>query len=126
MTASGHGRTYGGLGEGPTALARLCLIVGVSSIFLVMVAGVLPPYAKEAVYWFQRALVTASVLTLLGLLFSHPRPSRRPKDLTEVFIYSPSLFLAAWVTGVWAGVFVAPLVPLFALGAWVAEKLRRH
>ncbi|MGX1155373.1 hypothetical protein [Streptomyces albogriseolus] len=50
MTTSGHTPTYGGLGEGPTALARLCLIVGVSSIFLVMVAGVLPPYAKEAVY----------------------------------------------------------------------------
>lgn len=125
VTTSGHTRTYGGLGEGPTGLARLCLVVGVSSIFLVMFTRVLPRSAGDAVYCFQRTLVVAAVLTLLVLFFKHPLPSRRPEGLTEVFAFSPSLFLAAWVTGVWAGVFVAPLVPLLALGSWVAEKLRR-
>lgn len=124
MTTTGRTRTYGGSGEGPTALARLCLIVGVSSIALVMIAGVLPPHARDAIYWLQRTLVIASVLTLLALLFKHLRPARRPEGLTEVFVYSPSLFLAAWVTGIWVGVFVAPLIPLLALGSWAVDKLR--
>lgn len=116
---------YGQRGGGPTALAKLCLIIGVSSIFLVMIAGALPPSLKDAVYWVQRIIVGAAILTLLALFLRHPIPSRRPEGLTEVFIYSPGLFLAAWVTGVWAGVFAAPLIPLLALGAWMTERLRR-
>ncbi|MEV5275081.1 hypothetical protein [Streptomyces werraensis] len=82
---TGRTRRYGGLGQGPTALARLCLTVGVSSIVFVMIAGVLPPHARDAIYWLQRTLVIASVLTLLALLLKHFRPARRP-GLTEVFV----------------------------------------
>lgn len=106
-------------------MAKLCLIIGMSSIFLVMIAGALPSSAKDVVYWLQRIIVAAVILTLLGLFFRHPLPSRRPEGLTEVFIYSSGLFLAAWVTGVWAGVFAAPLIPLLTLGSWITERLRR-
>ncbi|MFI1961746.1 hypothetical protein ACH46L_31230 [Streptomyces althioticus] len=125
---SSYPRRYRGdryLGEGPAALAKLCLLIGVSSIFLVMIAGALPPSVKEIVYWVQRIIVAAVILTLLGFFFRHPVPSRRPEGLTEVFIYSPGLFLAAWVTGVWAGVFAAPLIPLLAFGSWIAERFSR-
>ncbi|MBJ6644512.1 MULTISPECIES: hypothetical protein [unclassified Streptomyces] len=125
MSSNRQSRSYGHLGEGPTALAKLSLIIGVSSIFLVMIAGALPPSAKDSVYWIQRIIVAAAILALLGIFFRHPLPSRRPEGLTEVFIYSPGLFLAAWVTGVWAGVFAAPLIPLLALGSWITERLRR-
>ncbi|WP_309060324.1 hypothetical protein [Streptomyces sp.] len=125
MSSNRQNRSYGRLGEGPTALAKLCLIIGMSSIFLVMIAGALPSSAKDVVYWLQRIIVAAAILTLLGLFFRHPLPSRRPEGLTEVFIYSSGLFLAAWVTGVWAGVFAAPLIPLLTLGSWITERLRR-
>ncbi|MGA5120194.1 hypothetical protein [Streptomyces pseudogriseolus] len=125
MSSNRQVRSYGHLGTGPTGLARLCLIIGVSSIFLVMIAGALPPSAKDGVYWVQRIIVAAAVLTLLGIFMRHPLPSRRPEGLTEVLIYSPGLFLAAWVTGVWVGVFAAALVPLLALGSWITERMLR-
>ncbi|KAF3466834.1 hypothetical protein [Streptomyces sp. Tu 3180] len=125
MSSNQQSRSYGRLGQGPTALAKLCLIIGMSSIFLVMIAGALPSPTKDIVYWIQRVIVAAAILTLLGLFFRHPLPSRRPEGLTEVFIYSSGLFLATWVTGVWAGVFMAPLIPLLTLGSWIAERLRR-
>jgi hypothetical protein len=96
-----------------------------TSIFLVMIAGALPNSAKDAVYWIQRAIVAGAILALLGLFFRHPLASQRPEGLTEVFIYSFGLFLAAWVTGVWVGVFMAPLVPLLTIGSWIIERVRR-
>ncbi|MFE2276990.1 hypothetical protein ACFXAE_06930 [Streptomyces sp. NPDC059454] len=96
-----------------------------TSIFLVMIAGALPASAKDAVYWIQRAIVAGAIFTLLGLFFRYPLASRRPEGLTEVFIYSFGLFLATWVTGVWAGVFAAPLVPLLTIGSWIIERVRR-
>ncbi|MER7486213.1 hypothetical protein ABTY20_09995 [Streptomyces sp. NPDC126497] len=96
-----------------------------TSIFLVMIAGALPSPAKDAVYWIQRTIVAGAILTLLALFFKNPLASRRPEGLTEVFIYSSGLFLATWVTGVWAGVFAAPLIPLLTIGSWITERIRR-
>lgn len=125
MESNRQDRTSGRLGEGATALAKLCLIVGMCSIFLVMGASAVPEAAKDVIYWIQRAIVGAAILTLLGIFFKYPLPSQRPKGLTEVLVFSTALFLATWVTGVWPGVFVAPLLPLLVLGSWIVERLRR-
>lgn len=125
MAPNRQNSTYGRLGEGATGLARLCLTVGMCSIFIVMLASAAPDSAKDAIYWIQRAIVAAAILTLLGIFVKYPLPSRRPEGLTEALVYSTGLFLAAWVTGIWPGVFVAALLPLLVLGSWVAERLRR-
>lgn len=125
MNPNGQSRTPGRLGEGATALARLCLIVGMCSIFIVMAASAVPEPAKDVMYWIQRAIVGATILTLLGIFFKYPLPSQRPEGLTEVLIFSAALFLATWVTGLWPGVYVAPLLPVLVVGSWIAERLRR-
>jgi hypothetical protein len=93
------------------------------SIFIVMAGTAAPDAAKDSIYWVQRVIVAAAILTLLAIFFKYPRPSRRPEGLTEVLIYSTMLFLATWVTGIWPGVFVAPLIPVLVLGSWIAERL---
>ncbi|WP_369177607.1 hypothetical protein [Streptomyces mutabilis] len=118
-------RSFGPLGAGATGLARLCLVAGMCSIFLVMAGAAAPEPARDLIYWIQRAVVALAILTLLVVFFRHPWPSQRPAGLTEVLAYSPMLFLATWVTGVWPGVFVAPLIPLLAVGAWITERARR-
>jgi hypothetical protein len=96
-----------------------------SSIVIVMLASAVPDPAKDVIYWIQRAIVGVAIVTLLGVFFKHPLPSQRPEGLTEVLIASTGLFLAAWVTGVWPGVFIAPLLPLLVVGSWLIERLRR-
>ncbi|MFE9027614.1 hypothetical protein ACFYOA_15300 [Streptomyces iakyrus] len=125
MNPNGQSRTPSRLGEGPTALARLCLIVGMCSIFIVMLASAVPESAKDVMFWIQRSIVSAAILILLGLFFKYPLPSRRPQGLTEVLIFSTALFLATWVTGLWPGVYVAPLLPILVIGSWLVERLRR-
>jgi hypothetical protein len=95
------------------------------SIFIVMLASAVPESAKDVMYWIQRAIVGAAILILLGIFCKYPLPSRRPQGLTEVLIFSAALFLATWVTGLWPGVYVAPLLPILVIGSWLVERLRR-
>lgn len=125
MNSNRQDRTDGRLGGGATALARLCLIVGMCSIFIVMAASAVPDPAKDVMYWIQRSIVGAAILILLGIFFKYPLPSQRPEGLTEALIFSTALFLATWVTGLWPGVYVAPLLPILVIGSWVVERLRR-
>ncbi|MFH8487884.1 hypothetical protein [Streptomyces longisporoflavus] len=119
-------RSTGRLGGGHIAMARLCLIVGLGSVFVVAVAARLDDPAKGIVYWIQRGIVTAAVLTLLWLFIKNPRHSERPGELTLALGVSASLFLAALVTGFWPGVFAAFLTPLLVVGSWLTERLGRR
>ncbi|MEU4484134.1 hypothetical protein AB0H94_04430 [Streptomyces purpurascens] len=125
MEANRQSHTFGRLGEGPTGLAKLCLIVGMCSIFIAALGSSAPDPAKDIIYWIQRAIVGGAIVILLAIFFKHPLPSQRPEGLTGVLIASAGLFLAAWVTGIWPGVFIAPLLPLLVAGSWCVERLRR-
>ncbi|MFF7310285.1 hypothetical protein [Streptomyces sp. NPDC008137] len=116
---------FGRLGEGPTGLAKICLIAGMSSIFIVLLGSAASEPAKDVIYWVQRAIVGVAILVLLGIFFKYPLPSQRPEGLTGVFIASVGLFLATWVTGIWPGVFIAPLLPILVVISWCVERLRR-
>jgi hypothetical protein len=96
------------------------------SIFIVGLASAVPDPARDAIYWIQRAIVGVAIVTLLGVFFKYPIPSQRPEGLTEVLVASSGLFLATWVTGIWPGVFLAPLLPVLVVGSWFAERLRRR
>lgn len=125
MHSNRHPQTFGHLGAGATVLAKLCLIVGMCSIFLIMLASGTPDPIKDVIHWIQRIIVALTIGTLLVIFFKYPLPSRRPEGLTEVLVASTALFLAAWVTGVWPGVFAALLIPLLVIGSSITERLRR-
>jgi hypothetical protein len=91
-----------------------------------MLAPAVPDPASAVIYWIQRTIVAVAITVLLVSFFKHPIPSQRPEGLTEVLVASTGLFLAAWVTGVWLGVFLAPLLPLLVVGSWLLERLRRN
>jgi hypothetical protein len=96
----------------------------VCSIFIVGAASGAPDPAKDVIYWIQRTIVSVAIVTLLAIFFKYPLPSQRPEGLTEVLVASTGLFLATWVTGIWPGVFVAPLLPILVVGSWLMERLR--
>ncbi len=125
MEANRRSHAFGRLGEGPTGLAKLCLIVGMCSIFIAALGSAAPDPAKDVIYWIQRAIVGVAIAILLAIFFKHPLPSQRPEGLTGVLAASSGLFFAAWVTGIWPGVFIAPLLPLLVVGSWCVERLRR-
>lgn len=113
------------LGGGVTALAKICVMTGMVSIILVIAAGSMPEAAKTATVWFQRGIVLAAALTLFYIFIRHPLASRRPEGLTEPLLWSLGLFLAAWVTGVWVGVFITPVAPILVVGSLIVERIRR-
>ncbi|MEU5596992.1 hypothetical protein [Streptomyces sp. NPDC020298] len=115
----------GRLGGGEIAVAKLCVIVGLASIAVVVVAARLPDTAKESLYWLQRGIVSVAILTLLSLFIRHPRHSSRPQGLTQPLGLSFCLALASLVTGFWPGVFAALVTPLLVVGFWLAERSSR-
>ncbi|MYY85160.1 MULTISPECIES: hypothetical protein [unclassified Streptomyces] len=125
MTANARNGTLDRLGGGATAVARLCLIVGFGSVFLVAIAAGVPDSAKDAVYWVQRAVVSAAILVLLWLFVRNPRPSRHPEGLTLTLLLSFCLAVAALATGFWPGFFAGLLTPLLTAGSWLVERIRR-
>lgn len=118
-------RSFGPLGSGHTGLARLCVLVGFGSVFLVAVGSRLPDAGRQAVYWTQRSIVLACVLTALWLFVRNPRHTGRPGDLTQALGLTVFLALAALTTAFWPGVVAALLTPLLIAGSWLIERFSR-
>lgn len=113
------------LGGGPVALAKICIIGGFASVFVVAIAARLPETAKDTLYWIQRGIVFAAIITLLILFIKYPRPASRPEGLTLPLAMSIALALASLVTAFWPGVFAALVTPFLVAVSWLWEKFNR-
>ncbi|CAM5270531.1 hypothetical protein [Streptomyces griseomycini] len=113
------------LGGGHVALAKICIIGGFASVFVAAIAARLPDTAKDALYWIQRGIVSAAIITLLILFIKYPRHASRPEGLTLPLVMSIALALASLVTAFWPGVFVALVTPLLVAVSWLWERFSR-